>query len=379
MRSAIFIISGLYIGGVEKSLINVLNKFIRDGWKCFVVLTRYDGCDLKMLPPDCEAFFLQNIDKVKENLYQPQREAGITKLKSHEFLKALAHFWYYLNIKLFGSAIRLYKHEFKKVPLPTSIHKKCNLSESHKHDLAIAFAGPDPFIDYYVATKINAKEKWGWIHFDISRYGVDRGIMKYAGERYTRINIVSKQAKQIFDAAFPGLSHKTFYEPNIIDEDNILKLSKEPLNMSQFGAKTVLLTVGRISEEKGHFIALEAISKMVKIGMRDFIWLFVGDGTDMTECKQRVNDLGLNGYVKFLGVKSNPYPYMANCDIYVQPSLHEGFCITLAEAKLFGKPIVSTDFTGAEEQLTDYHCAIMCKANDSESLSDAICQMVNNL
>ena len=38
----------------------------------------------------------------------------------------------------------------------------------------------------------------------------------------------------------------------------------------------------------------------------------------------------------------------------VQPSLHEGFCITLAEAKLFKMPIITTDFTGAKEQLTDY-------------------------
>lgn len=50
----------------------------------------------------------------------------------------------------------------------------------------------------------------------------------------------------------------------------------------------------------------------------------------------------------------NPYPWMKHCDIYVQPSAHEGFCITLAEAKIFNLPIVSTSFTGAFEQLQDY-------------------------
>ena len=42
---------------------------------------------------------------------------------------------------------------------------------------------------------------------------------------------------------------------------------------------------------------------------------------------------------------------MKQCDLYVQPSRHEGYCITLSEAKCFNKPIVSTNFTGAREQL----------------------------
>ena len=42
---------------------------------------------------------------------------------------------------------------------------------------------------------------------------------------------------------------------------------------------------------------------------------------------------------------------MKDCDIYVQPSRHEGYCITLAEALCFNNPIVATDFTGANEQL----------------------------
>ena len=53
----------------------------------------------------------------------------------------------------------------------------------------------------------------------------------------------------------------------------------------------------------------------------------------------------------YLGSKANPYSFMKQCDIYVQPSRHEGYCITLAEAKCFNAPIVSTNFTGANEQI----------------------------
>ena len=49
----------------------------------------------------------------------------------------------------------------------------------------------------------------------------------------------------------------------------------------------------------------------------------------------------------------NPYPYFANCDIYVQPSRHEGWGITLTEAKIFNKVVVTTNFAGAQEQIKD--------------------------
>jgi glycosyltransferase involved in cell wall biosynthesis len=59
-----------------------------------------------------------------------------------------------------------------------------------------------------------------------------------------------------------------------------------------------------------------------------------------------------NDYI-LLGATPNPYPYMKQCDIYVQSSRHEGYCITLAEARCFDKPIVTTNFTGANEQIVD--------------------------
>ena len=62
----------------------------------------------------------------------------------------------------------------------------------------------------------------------------------------------------------------------------------------------------------------------------------------------------------------NPYSYIKNCDIYVQPSRHEGYCITLAEARIFNKPIVTTDFVGAREQIVDKENGLIVKCNEEE-------------
>ena len=66
-----------------------------------------------------------------------------------------------------------------------------------------------------------------------------------------------------------------------------------------------------------------------------------------------VIDKKLSGSFIFLGGLDNPYPYFRECDVYVQPSRYEGYCITVAEARVFRKPIIATDFDGAREQLCD--------------------------
>ena len=81
-------------------------------------------------------------------------------------------------------------------------------------------------------------------------------------------------------------------------------------------------------------------------------WYFVGEGKDLIPCHKLVHQEGLEESVVFLGLQENPYGYMRDCDLYVQPSLHEGFCITLAEALCFEKAIVTTSFSGAHEQLS---------------------------
>ena len=61
----------------------------------------------------------------------------------------------------------------------------------------------------------------------------------------------------------------------------------------------------------------------------------------------------------------NPYPFMKECDIYVQPSRHEGYCITLGEARCFNNPIVTTNFTGANEQIKNEETGLVCEISEN--------------
>ncbi len=108
--------------------------------------------------------------------------------------------------------------------------------------------------------------------------------------------------------------------------------------------------------------------------MRGYI---IGDGPNKNEYQNLINNLGLKDNCILLGAKKNPYPYMKNCDIYVQPSRHEGYCITLAEARCFDVPIVTTNFTGASEQVINEETGIITKI-DSEEVYLAIKKLLDN-
>ena len=61
----------------------------------------------------------------------------------------------------------------------------------------------------------------------------------------------------------------------------------------------------------------------------------------------------MQDYVIILGKKENPYPYIAGCDIYVQPSRYEGKCVAVTEAQILHKPVVITAYPTSSSQLKD--------------------------
>ena len=79
----------------------------------------------------------------------------------------------------------------------------------------------------------------------------------------------------------------------------------------------------------------------------------------------------------FLGIKDNPYTYMQQCDIYVQPSRFEGYCTTTNEARIIGCPIVMTNVSGAEEQISDGITGYIVDTT-GEAIFEGIKRMIDN-
>jgi len=107
----------------------------------------------------------------------------------------------------------------------------------------------------------------------------------------------------------------------------------------------------------------------------NFRWYALGVGPLENEIRKLINDYQLEDYFILLGVKSNPYPYIKDCDIYVQTSKFEGFGLAIAEARMLNKPIVTTRFDAVYNQMIHGKNGLVVDMN-GKSVAEGIKKMI---
>ena len=174
----------------------------------------------------------------------------------------------------------------------------------------------------------------------------------------------------------PVLKEKTETFYNIISYENIMQMAEEGNGFEDEYTGLKILTVGRLSKEKGQDLTIPVLARLKQEGY-NVRWYCIGEGNARSEYEQLIKDYEVEDDFILLGSRANPYPFMKQCDIYVQPSRHEGYCITLAEARCFNSPIVSTNFTGANEQILHAHNGLVVEV-DEQQMYEAIKQIIIN-
>ena len=343
MKKIYFQLGAMNVGGVEKAFLGLLSILPQSEYEIHLGLLNLSGGYIPLIPSYVKLHTVDCYDSMKSLINDPPLMCIKEFLRKRCYKDAFIHFLLYVHFKITNSRYWFYRYITRKLPVAPE-----------EYDVAVAFAGPSQMIDFYVCEKIKAKKKYGWIHFDITKFGIDIGMTKKLYKNYDKIYIVSATAKDIFDRVFPKFKNKTEVRYNVVSETMVREMAMEGFSFEDQYAGKRILTVGRMSVEKGQDVTIDALNILIKEGY-DVKWYYVGEGELLEVCKRKAQALGLIDSVCFLGLKMNPYPYMKDCDVYVQPSRHEGFCITLAEAKCFESPIVSTCFTGASEQLPTFH------------------------
>ena len=116
---------------------------------------------------------------------------------------------------------------------------------------------------------------------------------------------------------------------------------------------------------------------MLKNNNVNFEWYIVGDGGERTNIENFIDKYKLNDYVYLVGFQENPYPYMALCDIYVQPSYEEAHPLAVLEALALGKAVVSTDTLGGRTILDNGNKGVVVPIS-SKGLFEGIMKLINN-
>lgn len=183
---------------------------------------------------------------------------------------------------------------------------------------------------------------------------------KIAYKKCEKIIAVSEHQAEALRKFNPRYSSKVTAIPNLTDVAGIRKkslaLTREQFDTTKFN----IVSVGRVSHEKGMDLAVKACAELVTEGNDNIRWWIVGDGPAMQEVKKMIKELHMEEYVITVGMQKNPYPYIRQADLYVQPSRFEAFGLTILEAMILEKAVLATDTMGAHEIINDGKNGLIC-------------------
>lgn len=360
-KKILFAMPYLGCGGVESTLFSLLDVIDREQYEITLLLLENKGDFNERIPHDVLVRYIEIPEKEK-GIFYGKKNVLKSYLRSGKIWKVPEFILY--NIQNSLTEDRTHNAAYFD-RIAASIPEL-----EGEYDLAIDYFGYATFTTFYVAEKVRAYVKVSWLHSIFSRFSPKAFEKWYA--KMDTIYAVSQMVKADFESIFPGIDCvQPFY--NIINPI-VIKARANKLCDCDDGFEGIkILTVGRICHEKGIDLAIEVGKKLLADGYT-FRWYIVGGGSQ--EDIYAIKKLLLPGdeNFMFLGVKKNPYPYMKQCDIYVQPSRFEGYCTTTNEARIIGCPIVTTDVSGAREQIEDGKTGLVV-----ESTVDGIYNGVKNL
>lgn len=223
------------------------------------------------------------------------------------------------------------------------------INQSVTYDLAISFLTPHRI----VAEKVKAKKKIAWIHTDYTRVWVDAEDELKVWQKYDYVASISGDVTNTFLQVFPSLAPKIVEIENILSPSFVRKRAELQDVDKEFrheGAIT-LLSVGRFSDAKNYDNVPDICKRLINKTKLNIRWYIIGYGGDEALIRQKIKEAGMEEHVILLGKRSNPYPYIKACDIYVQPSRYEGKSVTVREAQMLCKPVVVTNYPTAPSQI----------------------------
>lgn len=192
------------------------------------------------------------------------------------------------------------------------------------------------------------------------------------GERIDRFLCVSEAAMKRFRQEFPRHAERSLVLHNLLGAEEIrrrARLGEDPFPPRD--GRLRILTVCRLEESsKGLLRMAEVHEALLKRGV-PHDWFLVGDGPDRSLLQGALAERRLTARFHLLGAATNPYPHIRHCDLVAVPSLHEGFCGVVHEAKSLGKAILCTRVAGALEQLEHLQSGYVV-ANDREAIVEGL-------
>lgn len=364
-KSMLFVIDSLDCAGAEKSLVSLLSMLDYSRYSVDLMLFAHGNALEELVPNEVNILKpLTYTSFTKLNI----KESVIYALSKHEFGMLTSRAKYSARIRR-----KKYSNPQKAMLFWQSVSSAIE-SNPKIYDFAISYAQGVP--TYYVAEKVNAKSKFAWVNVSYRLNQKEMKFQKKFYDQYNKIVAVSDSTKEDFLESFPNYVNKVNVIYDINNPHFISKVAGIGNGYEDSFDGIRILTIGRLANQKGYDIALEACRKLKEMGI-NFRWYVLGKGPLKEEIEEFIEEYGLRENFRLLGVDANPYPYIHNADIYVQTSRFEGFGIAIAEARMLNIPVVTTRFDAVYNQMKDGENGLVVDMN-AESVSEGILKLVND-
>lgn len=350
-----FVLTTFVVGGVEKSFLDLLESIDKNRYDVTAFLPDDEGEWTPLLKERCKVRYLK-IENFKTVFLSQLHEGKIYGAIRTLFFRLLARLHYKKNYR------KSTEYFIRSMP---------RIKE--KFDCAVAYQIINDDCVLGTLFRINASKKIVWLHTYINK---QEALYGQWYDKFDRLFCVSGFAKKALTDNFPILTNKTEIFYNIVNSERILSLSEDDV-CEQFDKAVIsIVTVGRLSREKGQNVIPHVVRRLLDAG-HQVKWYLVGDGPLREEIQYNIRKEQVKDYVILLGNKNNPYPYIKACDIYVQTSMIEGWGLTVSEAKVLHKPIVTTDAGVMSEQLQTGVNGIIVPELTPEALAEEIGRLID--
>lgn len=333
------------IGGAERSLVGLLNAIDTEKVDVDLFVYSHRGEFMALIP---EKINLLPEIEVYSTLEKPMKQmllrghAGI--VAARVAARVAFEMWKKRSGMKGADAALQYVSDFT-TPLLPSLHRL------GRYDLAISFVTPHRI----VLDKVDARVKAAWIHTDYSYIHVNARRELRTWQGYDYVVSISDDVTRAFLTVFPTLADKIVKIENILSPKFVRRQATlfDPCErMPKREGELRICSVGRYSLPKNFDNVPWMCRKLVEWGYNP-MWYIIGYGQDEALIRRNIDEAGMAERVILLGKQDNPYPYMAACDVYAQPSRYEGKSVTVREAQMLCRPVVIANYATAPSQVKD--------------------------
>lgn len=356
-KKILFIISNMESGGVSKSMSSLLNVIDVKKYEVDLFITNPTGVFMDLIPPAI-------------NIIKDEK----TRLLFSSFPKNLLlllkkGYVFSLFVRMIAALLMLINKGYGAWILSRMMY-----TIKKEYDLAIDYNGQHQL--YYLVDKIKATKKASFFHSDYKMWSYYYSMDKLYYPKLDALFTISDICVNSLIDFFPNVSENIHLMENISVPLLIEQMANQLIEDMNEICQYRFVTVGHVCKTKGSDLAIETAALLKEKGL-DFKWYFIGGISDKEYYLKKCKAYDVQNEIVYLGLKTNPYPYIKKADLFIQPSLFEGKSIALDEAKLLCKPIVVTNFSTVNDQFTNGYNATITDFSVEKITSDIYC-LVND-